>query len=818
MKIKPFNLLILGAILFFILWPLYRLPQVKNAEKQLSSLITGKVILEKTYNHSDTNIFIKENSLHLTTFGNGLFYLKNLGPGLYSFTFSHPSYQSLSRQIPIKKGENLISIKLKRKALAKPNSLFTLELISLGMIFIFVYCGLVLILQKRQSLFGWVFLLFCSSLIVWNGVSFLQFYLANFRGLEFLSANLVSLKTLGYAFLIPAFFHTISFVVNREHFDLNLRAIKILYFISCIFCFFQISWAILQNDYYFKEIWGIAYPQVNASFMLFNLFGGIVGVWQISKVLNNQTNLIIRQKLKFFLWGITSGSIIFFTGTGLPIIFQIPEFFPGYFDLVNNLSAALFFGGITLAVFKQKAFDPANLSRKKFMGFFSRFINLTIYILAVLSLYGLSQWGNLPAPDYFWAVVALCLVLIDPLKDKFIFPNNLHRKSLEKILLQISSVLDLNKIREILESELKTHYKIEKAYLFIVNEENESLEMVSEEKTLDISLNRPFMRWVKEKPFAILKSEWVMDEEIDEDLRKDGLDIFQQFESEVCFPLSFADKLIGIIILGKIDRNLVSYLKDDLEFWEKIADKTATAVQNSLLHENILSTERLSILGETAASLAHEIKNPLTAIKGLTSTINQNYSDPEFRQTFSEIVPRQIERINDLVENLLTFAKPKPQSLKEINLISLLEETSKLFSKDLAKNKILLEEAFPQEKLMLKGDPHRLSQAFINLILNARQAMPAGGKIKISAGKNNGEIYVQIEDTGFGISPQNLKKIFNPFFTTKANGTGLGLAIVKKVIQEHNAKIKIESQSEQGTRITLLFTPMGDENLMHIQE
>lgn len=220
---------------------------------------------------------------------------------------------------------------------------------------------------------------------------------------------------------------------------------------------------------------------------------------------------------------------------------------------------------------------------------------------------------------------------------------------------------------------------------------------------------------------------------------------------------------------------------------------------------------RLASLGEMAAGLAHEIKNPLVSIKTFAELLPVKYDDQEFRNSFSQIVGQEIERINKLIMELLNFSRiPKP-SFAEVNIKLLLEEIFKLVSPQLGSQKIKLKKIYREELPLILADRDQLKQALLNICLNGIQAMPQGGELEVeaftaeeAAAEAAGdaftrEIKILIKDTGPGIAPHQKERIFDPFFTTKPDGVGIGLSISHRIITDHKGSIKLKSEGKGTT-------------------
>ena len=229
--------------------------------------------------------------------------------------------------------------------------------------------------------------------------------------------------------------------------------------------------------------------------------------------------------------------------------------------------------------------------------------------------------------------------------------------------------------------------------------------------------------------------------------------------------------------------------------------------KNRIIMEKIKQSERLSALGEFSAGIAHEIKNPLASIKNFTQLLPAEYGDPNFRKEFIELVTREVNRINRIVNDLLDYARPRKVKLLEVNIPELVDETLSSIDTTFDKHYITIKKNYNQIP-PIKIDPEQIRQVLLNLILNAVEAMPKGGVIEVTVRENEKEeVEIRVSDSGWGISDETLKEIFNPFITTKEGGTGLGLSIVQRIVNEHGGRIEVESKKNRGTQFKL-FLPI----------
>ncbi len=228
------------------------------------------------------------------------------------------------------------------------------------------------------------------------------------------------------------------------------------------------------------------------------------------------------------------------------------------------------------------------------------------------------------------------------------------------------------------------------------------------------------------------------------------------------------------------------------------------------IEEQLRRAEKLSTLGEMAAVLAHEIRNPLGSIRGTAEILKDDYPPGTPKHEFIEIQIKETERLNRVVEDFLHMARPQPTDLQPCPVQEELETIVTLLTNDARQRKIKLIVQPPAAPVIVRADGEKLRQAFLNIILNALQATAPGGSVIIATKTYSATLCeIQFRDTGSGIAPEAMEKIFEPFFTTKTDGTGLGLAISRKIIESHGGKLLVESGIGHGTTISVRL-PMQD--------
>jgi two-component system sensor histidine kinase HydH len=260
-----------------------------------------------------------------------------------------------------------------------------------------------------------------------------------------------------------------------------------------------------------------------------------------------------------------------------------------------------------------------------------------------------------------------------------------------------------------------------------------------------------------------------------------------------------------------LDVTLSALKGEDGTVWGTIIlCRDLTEVQS--LKREVETSRRLASLGRLAAGVAHEIRNPLSSIKGFATYFKERYRDNPDDQKTSEIMIQEVDRLNRVITQLLEFARPPVIQKKRASLQSLIQHSLKMIEKQASAKEIQVLSHLPSEIKELDVDPDGINQVLLNLYLNAVEAMDQGGTLSVSLSMDEGSPWVKIivSDTGPGISKEDLEHIFDPYFTTKQTGTGLGLAIVHKIIEAHGGEARAESEIGRGTTVSVLLPVRED--------
>jgi signal transduction histidine kinase len=229
--------------------------------------------------------------------------------------------------------------------------------------------------------------------------------------------------------------------------------------------------------------------------------------------------------------------------------------------------------------------------------------------------------------------------------------------------------------------------------------------------------------------------------------------------------------------------------------------------QRMRLEEQVFQNEKLTSLGLLAAGVAHEVNTPLAVISNYIQMLAKQLPAGDPRQQLIEKVVKQTFRASEIVNNLLNFSRTGAAEFTEVNLNAVVEEVLTLVAHPFRTGQVQVTRNLQQELPAVLGSNNKLQQVFLNLFLNARDAMPSGGIVEIRTAAHNGSVEVEIIDSGSGIAREDLNRIFDPFFTTKSSGrgTGLGLSVSYGIVKEHAGKVDVRSTPGKGTSFRLEF-------------
>jgi two-component system, NtrC family, sensor kinase len=542
-----------------------------------------------------------------------------------------------------------------------------------------------------------------------------------------------------------------------------------------------------------------------------------------------QTEAVVRRnQLKYVIYSSMIGFLL--GGT---------SFFPFFTSVVPPFAAPLVYFytlPITYAVARYRLMDIDVVIKQSV----TYAILLSTLLIPCFLTVVLGQRLAFGSVNYNFSLVALLLFII----VGFLFPKFRFRteEALERVLFQkrvdyretllrssreMVSIVDLEDLSSSLVKTVSRALGTETASLYLLDEAKGVYNLkasIGREKELYPKAlplrSDPLIQRLIGTQEGIVKEELEMAQD-----KMSGLEVAEkmgELEAEVSVPITSKEKLIGILNLGHKEEKDI-YSSEDLELLSTLANQAAIAIENARLYENLKQSQdtlrradRLSSLGLLTAGLAHEIRNPLVAIRTFTQLLPERYDDAEFREGFQGLALKEVDRICGLINDLLSFARPSRPNVAEENMNDVVDGIARILETEAKEKGVEITRDFARNLPGVWIDREQMKQVFMNLILNAIQAMGEGGSIFIAtrlASRNDpghaGQfVQVEVRDTGLGIPPENLDHIFDPFFTSKEEGSGLGLSISHQIVQEHGGYVTVESKVGLGTTF-FINLPIG---------
>jgi signal transduction histidine kinase len=410
------------------------------------------------------------------------------------------------------------------------------------------------------------------------------------------------------------------------------------------------------------------------------------------------------------------------------------------------------------------------------------------------------------------------------------------------ICIENSGLMETLHIEEILRLLLEGVTKntgFHRARLYLVNEKRNVLECkmaVGLDKETFQGIFLPIDPEDSVVARAVVEKEPFIIPEAQEDVRVNPI-LKKKFNlhSLVVIPLLARGKVMGVIAADHSEPGK-NVTQETLESMMAFAQQAGLAIHNASMYQELktfssqmeekiqkttadlkkteaqlIRSEKLASLGELAAGIAHEIRNPLTSINILIQSLAESLSSDNIHREDLRVIEEEIERINEIIDQFLRFGKPSPPHFEETDVISILDEILQLLRLQIEKQRIRVEKDFqllPPSIL----DREQLKQVILNLVMNALQAMPEGGRLRLSVQKPEKDRWIQIgiQDSGVGIPPEYMDKLFDPFFSLREGGIGLGLPIAHRIIDQHHGRIEVVSTPHEGTLFTL-YLPADQE-------
>jgi signal transduction histidine kinase len=619
----------------------------------------------------------------------------------------------------------------------------------------------------------------------------------------------------GTSSYIPSAFLYFSLIFPGEKSIISPFKKFVLFSFSTIFAVLSFSDLMVRSARW--ETLTINYGGAHRFFSIFLILSVFTGIFSLAKSFKHSVGLE-RLQIKYCLLGMFVSSILaVFLNVILPLLGT------SRFSNLGPPSTLIMVSFITYAIVKHRLMD-INIVLKK--GTTYVLLTFLLFVPSAILIF-VTQNVFFERINYLFSAIIILVLLVvaflfnkikpgtEKAVEQFLFKDRYdYRETLGKFSKAMVSILDLQSLSKRIIETITQTMGVEKASLFLLNEEKGGFE-IFESKNINMTSSTSLLTKGDPLPHYLQKiGEIIIREELAKGIYIPELsrviNEMSLLEAEASIPLISKGQLIGVINLGhKFSRDF--YSQEDIELLNTLANQTAIAIENAKLYEDLKKSksymrraDRLASLGTLTAGLAHEIRNPLVAIKTFTQLLPERLDDEEFRSHFLNIASMEVDRIALLINELLDFARPSDPKLELENINNILDGMTLLISTESKKKHIHINKNYTADLPLVNIDRDQIKQVFLNILLNAVYATPENGEINVktrSFVKPGGEPYIQIEftDSGHGIPKEHLEDIFNPFFTTKTTGSGLGLSISSQIVQDHKGYIDVESQVDKGT-------------------
>jgi two-component system sensor histidine kinase HydH len=472
-----------------------------------------------------------------------------------------------------------------------------------------------------------------------------------------------------------------------------------------------------------------------------------------------------------------------------------------------------------------------------------RMVVLAALVLIVTVVYGLLvKWVDPTRYGLFFfnSLVASTAIIIvfDPLRtrveglvNRWMFQEKYELfRRIENLRNDLMNVIDVRDLVPKVLAALEDSRRVTHAALYIVDPDGSGYELSGHigpkpEGRLDAVANRAFLERLRrvgvvtveglERELAALKNK--QGEE-----REGVLLMIRALEAlngSVVLAIVGEEQLLGMLAM-RDERLREAYSSDEIELFRGVAASIGVTMQNSQVYERMKERDRLAALGQMAAGLAHEIRNPLGSIKGAAQylqPIGNQVADGGTKE-FLDIIVEEVNRLNKIVSQFLDYARPYRGDQTPLDVNDVVRKTLHLIEKEEGAQRVEIAANLVEGLPTVRADAEQLRQVFLNLAINAVQAMPAGGRLQVSTslrrstrrGAAAAFLEVRFRDNGSGIPVGDLRSLFIPFFTTKEKGTGLGLPISQRIIENHGGTIEVRSQPGSGATFTVLLPVEAD--------
>ncbi len=628
----------------------------------------------------------------------------------------------------------------------------------------------------------------------------------------------------GMLFIAPTFFHFVLILTRNK----DRTKVKLLYVAYVVaFVFTILNYAGFMATKFIKVGWKYS-PEANLLYRIFLLnfvFWMSYGLTLVFQRHKRTKSIRERNQLRYFF---LAAIICTAFGLGNTLLYFGLRLYP-----LGGFTTVIYTGIIAYAIVKHQLMDIRIIIRRSLV-YGSLTASVAGGYFVVLWAFSL-LFANVAGHNVLATIVfALIIVFgfqrlrdrIQWMADKLFFKEKYdYHKTLRKFSRALTSIIQLERLSNLIVDTVTGTMHIDKSSLLVLDEGEEWFKVRVgkglQGGDINLDLDNRLIKLLNKEKRIFTKEEIELKLSEDSSLKgseerwrefKEAKAQMDKLEAVISIPLISKEKLIGVFNLGE-KKSEDPFTVEDVDLLATIANHAGVAIENAKLYEERRGMERqlhqadkLAALGTLASEVAHEMKNPLVSIKTFAQLFPRKFSDENFRDKFNEIIPEELDRLENVLGQLLNFARPSGVKFEPVDIVEVIDNILLLMDSEISKSQIKVEKQYYNHLPKPVANKEELKQVFMNIIINAIHAMPDGGDLTISvkvSGESSDLMEISFRDTGCGIPEENLANLFNPFFTTKESGTGLGLAISQRIVKEHNGTIEVESQVGKGTTFTV---------------
>jgi signal transduction histidine kinase len=678
---------------------------------------------------------------------------------------------------------------------------------------------LIVLSSNPQNVANRLFACFVLSFATWNVGEFIMINSGN-PETAVLGVNII-FAGLAYA---PVFFlhFSLVFPVKQRIPFFRRNNLIIIYLIPAVFLglfFFSFQIDIqrleqMKNVFYYALKFEEPY--------VFQVFIVIIGCaasiyvyWGIRNLISAlKITRLPKQKLQvqYLIFGIVSVGVV---GAGINLSNHFLKLgWPVFF--LASLYAILVSLFFAIALIKYRLLDIHVLIRGGILySSLSGFI-LAVYVLLIKNIGEMISQAYTPKSLFVESMLILVLVyILRPFQrkaedwiDRFFYVERYHyRRKFMEFNRALTDLIDLEDVFGTTGRFISETLHIESIAILLLDDEGEEYATRYEENVreqLKIRPNSSLIRHLRKSGKGAVLEDLRIEKGLEEEAEH-----MLSLGFSVVVPIMLKEKLIGLMVLGR-KANQKDYTNEEIEIMDAFSNQASLAISRALMYRDmslkdrqIMQSEKMASLGELAAGIAHEIRNPLAIIAGSAETMKKR-EDEETKEEMVGYIMEESDRINTMITNFLDFAKPKEPELVSCDIVEVIRKTIQLILPQARTQNVEVVGKFPRKPLYIEVDPELIQHAFMNIELNALEAMEHGGVLRIDATRNQGgRVLIRFSDTGRGVPPKISRKIFDPFFTTKEGGTGLGLSIAHNIVESHGGTLTNTSNEGNGTTFTI---------------